>query len=363
MEAKHICIVTRNLGAGGAERVIVQLLGYLVQNNYRATLILMENAPVHYEIPSAVSLVVIGKRAKGALADKLLSYRALRKKVRALAPDTVLVMPEEIGIYAMLALIGVRTRRIVSERNDPARMPYRRISRVLRPLAYRFADGIIFQTRAAANFFPKWVQKKSVVLPNPLDLSRLPAPFDGERDNCIVGAGRLEAQKNFPLLIRAFARFYQAHPAYRLVIFGEGSCRAALEREIVACGLPEGTITLPGCVSDLPVRINTATAFVLSSDYEGMPNVLIEALACGVPSVATDCSPGGAAALIEHEKNGMLCPIGDEEAIASALSRIVEDAAFAATLSANAVAIREKLEISRICEKWISFLTKKETKG
>lgn len=356
-KAKHICIVTRNMRAGGAERVIAQFLRFLTENGHTATLILMEEDEIQYALPPEVHLHTIGRRGKSALSDKFRSYGAVRKLVLNAAPDAVLAMPEEIGIYVLLALRGTKIRTVVSERNNPWVMPSRKITRLLRRVAYPFADGLIFQTEGAAAFFPEKIRKKSVVLPNPLDVSRLPEPFCGVREKIIVGAGRLEPQKNFPLLIRAFAAFYRTHSDFRLIIYGEGSLRGELEEAARQTGLPTGVISLPGRVPDLPQRMNSATAFVLSSDYEGMPNVLIEAMACGVPSVATDCEPGGAAALIEPGKNGLLCPVGDSDALSDALCRIADDPALAALLSQNGIRIRNTLEMSRICKKWLMFLT------
>lgn len=356
-DKKHICIVTRNMRAGGAERVIAQFLRFLVGSGHTATLILMEDTEMQYEIPPEVRVHTIGRRGKTALSDKLRAYRAVRKTVLAAAPDAVLAMPEEIGIYVLLALCGTKIRTVVSERNDPRVMPPRKITRFLRRVAYPFADGLIFQTEGAAAFFPERIRKKGIVLPNPLDGSRLPAPFCGVRDKVIVGAGRLEVQKNFPLLIAAFAGFYRKHTDYRLVIYGEGSLRGELEEAARRTGLPEGVISLPGRVPDLAERMNSATAFVLSSDHEGMPNVLIEAMACGVPAVATDCKSGGPAALIEQGKNGVLCPVGDAAALTNALCRIADDPVFADTLSQNGVRIRNTLEMSRICTKWLTFLS------
>lgn len=356
-EKKHICIVTRNLRAGGAERVIAHLCRFLIDNGHTVTLILLEEAEIQYELPPGVHIRTIGRQSRGALADKLRSYRAVRKAVLAAAPDAVLAMPEEIGIYVLLALSGTHIRTVVSERNNPYVYPPRKITRLLRRIAYPMADGLIFQTEGAAAFFPARIRKKSIVLPNPLDAARLPLPFCGEREKVIVGAGRLEAQKNFPLLLAAFALFYRTHPDFQLVIYGEGSRRAELEEAALQSGLPAGSVLFPGHVPDLPCRINSATAFVLSSDYEGMPNVLIEAMACGVPSVATDCPPGGAAALIDSGKNGVLCPVGDAQALANALCRIAEDPGFARALSQNSIQLRNTLEMSRICTKWFLFLT------
>ena len=351
----HITIVTRSLCAGGAERVIAQLLNHWVENQTQCSLILLDKKDRFYPLDSRITVHEIGVVSSNRYVDKIKKYSAVRTLVRSLKPDVVLSMPEEIGIFVIGALMGTKIPVVVSERNNPWTMPNKKVTRALRTLLYPFADGFIFQTEQAASFFSKRIQEKGVVLPNPLDLTRIPAPFVGERQKIIVGAGRLEPQKNFFLLIDAFQQFYREHPEYRLIIYGEGSLRKDLEA-YAAEQLPEGTFELPGRASDLVHRLNPATAFVLSSDFEGMPNVLIEAMATGVPCVSTDCPSGGPAELIRHGENGYLVSAGAAEEIAEQLSHIVNTPEEAAKISQRSVAIKNELDATIVASKWKSYL-------
>ena len=171
-----------------------------------------------------------------------------------------------------------------------------------------------------------------------------------------MGAGRLHAQKNFPLLIRAFIAFYNTHPDWRLVIYGEGKEREALET--LAARLPNGVISLPGQTDTLAQDMRMCGMFVLSSDYEGMPNVLIEAMALGLACIATDCPVGGSAALIEDGSNGLLVPVDNERAMERAMRRIADGGENALQTPAmeRANNVRAALDEAAICEKWRRYL-------
>jgi glycosyltransferase involved in cell wall biosynthesis len=355
----HIAVVTRNLSAGGAERVIAQLLAEWCKSGIKCSLILLNQDPIFYKIPDCVMLYKIGKLSANHYIDKLKKYLVVRDIIKRISPHVVLSMPEEIGIYVIGALLTTRTPVIVSERNNPWVMPNKKVTRILRKLLYPFADGIIFQTNQAASFFSESIQKKGIVLPNPLDLSRIPEPFTGQREKVIVSAGRLEPQKNFSLLISAFKNFYQHNQGYRLIIYGEGRLRRQLEEEIVETGLPTGTIALPGHAQDLLERMRTASAFVLTSDYEGVPNALIEAMAMGVPCISTDCPPGGPAQLIKHNENGFLVPVNNKKDLVKSLNILINNSDLQTKFSSESIKVKTKLDANIIGKEWINYLEKK----
>ena len=353
----HIAVVTNNMGAGGAERVIAQLLAGWVEKGVACTLICVNPAPMFYTIPGQVTCLTIPEFSENHNCNKIRKYRYLRKVLKERNPDVVLSLPEEISIYVILSMLGTGIPVVVSERNNPWVMPYKKITRFLRRIAYPFAKGLIFQTEQAASFFPKSQRKKGIILPNPLDLSRLPEPYAGERTKTVVSAGRLEDQKNFPLLIRAFAEFHKTHPEYSLVIYGEGHRRPELEH-LAEQILPCGSWSLPGKAEDLPFRVSRCGIFALSSDYEGVPNVLIEAMAVGTPAVSTDCAPGGAASLIRNGENGLLVPAGNVQALAEGLSYLADHPEEACAMAAAAQEIRSVLNAEKVTEDWLSFLKK-----
>ena len=255
----------------------------------------------------------------------------------------------------MLYLLGTGVPVVVSERNDPNRHPESKVKRILRCLIYPFADGFIFQTKDASRYFSHAIQKRGTVLDNPLDTTRIPERHTGERKRTVVAAGRLHEQKNFDLLIRAFARFYKTHHDYSLIIYGEGPEKEKLHKLASSLGI-SGAVELAGQSKTLLEDINDSGMFVLSSDYEGMPNVLIEAMACGLPCIATDCPIGGVRSLVTSGENGLLIPVGDEDALHDAMVKLADDGSYATWLGQHAAAIRNRLDENVVAKEWLNYL-------
>lgn len=356
---KKIDIITKAMTSGGAERVIAQLANYFTEQNISCRIITTENDEVMYSLDKKVKIVPIGRKSTNKVIDRLLRYQAIRKLVVYNKPDVVLTMPEDTGIYAILALIGTGIPVYVSERNNPWVMPDVKITRLLRKVAYPFAKGIIFQTEMAKSFFPLYIQKKGIVLQNPVEASRIPEPYTGERKKRFVAVGRLEKQKNFPLLINAFSKFCQDVDGYDLVIYGEGRERENLERLINMLNLT-GRVQLPGRDLDVLNKIKDSAAFVLSSDYEGMPNALIEAMCMGMPVISTDCPSGGPHELIKNGINGFLIPVNSEENLVSMMFKIT-DSKVKERFEKNLKQFRDSMTSNYVFNEWRTFLFNERT--
>lgn len=351
---KKLIILTRSMFAGGAERVIAQLANYFVKKEVECTLVTIDNEKVLYDLDTRISVIPVGKKADGKVVDKFKRYQEVRRIVSEIKPDVVLSMPEDIGIYVILALIGTRIPVFVSERNNPWVMPDVKVTRILRRLMYPFASGIIFQTEMAKSFFPKSLQKRGIVIGNPVDAKRIPVPYEGERKKVIVGAGRLDTQKNFSLLISAFAEFSKEETEYELVIFGEGRLRNQLKEEAKSLYISE-KVHLPGRKNDLLEIMNSCSMFVLSSDYEGMPNVLIEAMCMGMPVISTDCPSGGPRELIKDHVNGILIPVGDKAAMVAAMKEL-SNQSVSKNMGRRAFEIRETFVDEAVFITWYNYL-------
>ena len=210
---KKVAFVTRVISSGGAENVLRQIVCACANQGMECTVFTVWKNINTVTLPENVKVVELEQAGDG-LKGKFIQYSQMRKLICEEKCDLVLSMPEDIGIYVIPAMLGTGIPVVVSERNNPWVMPNKKVTRILRRLMYPFVSGLIFQTKQAASFFPASQQKKGIVLPNPLDCSRLPDVYQGEREKTVVSAGRLVAQKNFPLLIDAFARFYKTHPDY-----------------------------------------------------------------------------------------------------------------------------------------------------
>jgi glycosyltransferase involved in cell wall biosynthesis len=319
------------MDGGGAERAMLKLAGGMVNSGYQVDLVL-SRAEGHYlkEVPDAVRVVDLD--ASRVLA----SLPALVRYLRRERPSAMLASLNYVNIVGIWArrLAGVKTRLVVNEQNTlslEASRSSRRRHRLLPRLARRFypwADEIVAVSQGAADdlvevagIAPNRVQ----VVHNPIVTTQLremaAAPLDhpwfgsGEVP-VLLAVGRLSPQKDFPTLIRAFSRVRREHPA-RLLILGEGNERANLEGLVAELGLGD-VVGLPGWVPNPYPYMVRAAAFVLSSRWEGLPSVLIEALYCGVPVIATDC-PSGPVEILEGGKHGVLLPVGDVDALAQAI--------------------------------------------
>lgn len=232
-----------------------------------------------------------------------------------------------------------------------------KLMQLIAKVVFRFADGVVLQTEGARAFFPGSVREKSVILSNPLDPQFLNRKIAAEREDLIVAAGRLDENKNHAMLIHAFAKIAEEYPTVKLVIYGEGVLRTALTALVEEKGLSD-RISLPGSVTDVASHICKARIFTLTSNTEGMPNSIMEAMALGIPVIATDCPCGGPAALIENGINGLLVPVGDAFALADAFRRIFEDKDFELKLRENACRITEKLAPDRVDKEWEEYLNR-----
>jgi glycosyltransferase involved in cell wall biosynthesis len=220
---------------------------------------------------------------------------------------------------------------------------------------FRFADGVVLQTKQSMNFFPKKVQQKSVIMSNPLNPAFLNKRYVGERENVIVTVGRLDENKNQAMLIHAFSHIATEFPNLKLVIYGDGECKGKLEDLVRSKNLMD-RVTLPGSISDVPEHIYNARIFALTSNTEGMPNTIIEAMALGLPVISTDCPCGGPAELIEDGVNGLLVPVGDAFALADAFRKILVDTELEHKLQENSAKITQKLAPDKVNKEWRDYL-------
>ena len=217
---------------------------------------------------------------------------------------------------------GIKALLIVSERNNPATDPKELMLRLLKLYAYHHADGCVFQTNDAKEYFSDSIQNKSTIIANPIDPS-IDYPVAKKRTKTIISVGRLNEQKNYPCLINAFELFYKNHPDYELKIYGDGPLKESIEQLIDEKNLGD-SVTLMGKSNTWHKDENDASMFALTSDFEGMPNALAEAIALGIPCVATDCPIGGPKELIIEGQNGYLAKVNNPEDVANKMEKALK---------------------------------------
>ena len=343
---------------GGAQRVMVNLISYFREQG--AEILLVNDFPPdgktpEYELPTDVRRVFLRNQVEGnPLLKNLERISVLRRLLKEEQPELVLSFLGKTNQRMLLAAHGLPCKKVVSVRNDPNReYGPGGLPRALARRLFRLADGCVFQTGDAAAYFPEEVQQKAVIIKNPVAEPFFQVKRTGlGRD--LVTMGRLEPQKNHELLIQAFSELAAEFPDQRLVLYGEGALRGQLEEQIRALGL-EGRVVLAGDTHEVPRKLADCRLFVLSSDYEGMPNALLEALAAGVPAVSTDCPCGGPREVMENGVNGLLVPCGDRAALAAALRKLLEDKEAAAAMGEEAHRRAEEFRSEAIYRRWHQY--------
>jgi glycosyltransferase involved in cell wall biosynthesis len=334
---KRLAIVLRSLGGGGgAERAMANLAGALAGRGHRVDLVLRRVAG-HFlkEVPATVRIVDLQARLPALAPVPIARY------LRRARPDAMLVT----GLYTNLAAIlglrlaGTGTRTVISVQNHLSVQvagssgPWKKLVPAASRHLFARADRIVAVSHGVADDLSRFVgvpAGKLTTIHNPLVSSRIaerraeaPAhPWlidDGPA--VVLGMGKLRPQKDFATLIRAFALVRQRRPA-RLLIGGDGPERAALLRLARRLGVADD-VDLPGFFDNPFACMAHAAAFVLSSAWEGLPSVLVEAMACGCPVVSTDC-PSGPAEILEHGRYGPLVAVGDHAALAEAIAKVLE---------------------------------------
>ena len=355
----RLTLVIHSLGCGGAERVLTSLANAWQRAGHTVTVIGLTDGdqPPFYPLDPRVSLEWLAaartsRHVLEAVADNLGRVRTLRAAFRRTRPDLVVSFLTTVNVLVLLATAGRAVPVIVSERSDPRRHPLPSAWQWLRRRLYARADAIVVQTRRTAEWFPPRMRSRIVVIPNaaPFPCSPRPRPVAGAGRGMVLGVGRLEREKGFDLLVRAFAEASRRHRGWELVIAGDGSQLAALAALAASCGVAD-RVRLPGTQADIRHLYAAADVFALPSRFEGFPNALLEAMAAGLPSVAADC-PAGPREIIRDGQDGLLVGTEDVDALAEALSRLIGDADLRGRLGAAAATVAQRYDPDRIQQRW-----------
>ncbi len=355
----HIAMLIGALTKGGAERVLVNLADYFVEKGYQVTMVTQYQKDNEYPLNEKVKRVISDISPEETTGNRLINFKRrfckLRNIWKAERPDVILSF---IGKNNMMAILTSRFLKIpvaVSVRAEPGEEYYNSWMRFMAKHLFAWADGVVLQTRRCFDFFPEKVRRRAVILKNPVSAAFFRERYIGERDKIIVAVGRVDENKNHELIIRAFSEIAEEFPDYKLVIYGEGDCREKLTGLVKDMGLSR-QISLPGSIDNVAETIYKARIFVLSSNTEGVPNTLIEAMVMGLAVISTDCPCGGPADLIENGKNGILCPVGDVAAMREGLRELLKDEEIADRLGTSAAKTALAYQPENVYGAWEKFL-------
>lgn len=388
---KTIVFVIDMLSKGGAERVVKLLANQFNSFGYHVIVIALKKTETPYIFDEQIKVVYLDEVALsngnriiyGITENTYKAWRTILKKVRKkfFGKKISITLWEESKLYHLFKYtkkikgllseeknvcvfsfliasqisVGLlkrnsRIKRVFCERNAPVREDCPKNLILLRNKLYLSYDDAVFQTQDQKDYYDKIQPMGSTIL-NPVTAS-LPTRYEGKRKKLIVNFCRLTKQKNIVLLIDSFQMILNNHHDYVLHIYGDGPEKQSLLTYIANKGLEE-KVLIKSHVSDIHNSIRDYAMFVSTSDWEGLSNSMLEAMAIGLPTVCTDCDGGGARMMIQDHVNGLLVPKGDVQAVYRAMEEIIEDEELTERLSKNSSMIREELSVENIVNEWI----------
>ena len=350
---RRITLFIGSLSGGGAERVTCNLANYLNEKGYSVDVLTMSNRRDTYKLDSGIKRINLldEKERRGRIKNIQIRMRRLKKYVKENQDISCYIVMLPVTIFMLIRLKRLtKGKIIISERNNPS--SYKLYEKLIMKYSAGKCDGLVVQTKEIGRWY-KNVENK-IVIPNAINKD-IVVPKRGKIEKKIVSVSRLEKQKNIPMLIEAFERFQLDYPDYQLEIYGKGSLEKKLKGMVKKRKLDD-KIVFMGYVNNVTERIANATCFVLTSNHEGMPNALIEAMCIGIPSIATDCDGGGTREIIDDHENGLIIDNNDSVQLTTSLKKIVCDKTFSDKISENAKYLAVKLSYAEIYGKWESFI-------
>lgn len=346
--------VIHALGYGGAGKMIVYLANHFSKIGYDVVVYVEEQEGKHYDMEPGVQIYQETEFFNNYYTRHFRQIFQLRRRVKEIKPDMVISFQTNQNALSVLATRGRHIPVIVSERGDPYQ--YNDIVAKLKTWVINKAEGGVFQTHKAMQYYGKELQKRSIVIYNPNTVIGIKRPEWAWRSNEIAFVGRFDIhQKRQDLAVEAFKLVAEKIPEVKLVFYGAGQEQEIIKALVNKMNLTD-RVVYKGLVKDIPNAIKNSKVFLMTSDFEGLPNALIEAMACGLPCVSTDCTPGGARELIKDGVNGLIVPCGDAAAIAESVVYLLNNPQRADEIGQEAQKIVDKLEPSNIYSQWEKYV-------
>lgn len=350
------------LEQGGAERVVTNLANQFAANGYEVLIATEWYGENEFQIDERVRRVHVGLKEgdekKHRLVQFYLRVKYLKQFLKKEKPDILIPFARKALYRGLMAAYFMKIPVLISIRTDPVGHYDERSDKLQIPILFPRANGCVFQTEGAKEFFAPRLQDNSRIILNPINPKYIGVPQPKQRNKTVVQSGRLVDFKNQPMLIRAFIEVHKKHPDYDLKIYGGDSFDGTKEilEQMIEENQAQDYVHLMGASDNLEKELADAALFAFSSDWEGLPNALMEAMALGLPIVATDCPCGGPRTIMTHEVDGLLIPIKDQKALEDGMNRLIEDRALAERLGREARKIAEKANGEAVYEMWRDYI-------
>lgn len=340
-------------GFGGAEKQNIMLANAMADKGHDVSLITISVNNICYDLNSNVKLYYLPDRNNNLsrIITRYIDTKDLLIKIR---PDLVVNFWFQSAYLCAFMNKEFTGKVIYAERGDPGDEEYKGLLGIVRKLSLPFIDAFVFQSKGACDYFKNKIKDKSIIIPNPSFVQRDIFPNVIYRRKAIITVGRLHPQKNHRLLIDSFSLIEKDFPDFTLEIYGDGELKTNLQAYINSKNL-QNKIYLMGTDKNIYEKMLDASIFVLSSDYEGLPNTLIEAMSLGVPCISTDCRPGGAKEIITQEVDGIIVPCNDKNALSYAMRYYLKNTSKANFYGRNAEINMKRFNPEVIYDKWEKF--------
>ena len=349
---KRIAFIIPRLGKGGAERVVSILASKMAEDGHYIEVYTILSGEVNYPLSEKVKHIYFDRSDPIKLLQIIKRFLLLRSLIKRAKVDTVITFDRKYGIVASL----FNGKRVIgSERNDPySNMGKHSIEKYFRDIQYRLVDCVVFQTDYAKKYFSKKIQEKSVIIANPVYIKTAVDTKWNQNSKEIVAACRLTAQKNLPMMIDAFEQFDKKYPGYRLTIYGEGPLKNKLENILIQRKLQD-KVRFAGYTDQIQEKMQNAVMYISTSDYEGISNSMLEAMALGIPVVCTDCPAGGAAMVIQDGINGYLSPVKDSVQFSKKMQCVIEQRQKTIRIAKKAKEVKNRFSVNEIVRQWLQI--------
>lgn len=360
---KRIVFITHRLNHGGAQRMLTFVANSCANFFEEVIFISMYNEKIEFEVDNRIKIIFLPGNMKFPTYKRSVFLKVrhtttliklIRRELKKIKPDLVCAFGVNHVTLTLLSKVGLGIKMVGSERRSPQNLS--KIWRKISELTYSKCDGMVFQLEEARDFYNDKIINKSIVIPNPYIGKNNKNIYDvKQRKNIIsAAAARFEYEKGFDTLINAFSIIKKKHKEFNLVIYGKGDPVKHYGELIDKLGLND-SVEFPGIVKNVSEEIIKSTVFVLPSRSEGIPNVLLEVMGVGIPTVSCDCPPGGPRLLTDNGKRAILVPVDDYISLANGICRIIEDESLANSICSASQQVREEFNDKKIAETWIQY--------
>lgn len=344
------------LDYGGAAKMMSFVANSLSKKNHDVTILLYKGGEIQQKLEDKIKIINENIAVTGKFKH-LKNICRIKRIISREKPDVIISFLHFPNLYATIIgkMLGIPV--IISERGNPYSLKGLKDRMILK--SFNYANGAVFQTEGAKSFYSKKLQARGSVIPNPIVKKNINAKFDiGTENHEIVFIARFQnIQKRQDLIVEALEKVINVYPDTVLKFYGTGNDLPMIENLVKNKHL-ENNVRFMGYTNTPEEVMVNSEVFVLTSDYEGIPNSLIEAMSVGMPVVSTDCDPGGARLLIENGVNGFIVPKNDTEAIAKKIIELFSNKELREKFSKEATKITERFTEEKIAGQWLEYIHK-----